>query len=133
VTDTAPVFPPGRYGRRRAPGRTRRSAPAVLAVLLALGAMATGWRLYTRFGDPPYRAEVTSTEQVTDSSVTVTVTVHERHPGPATCQVQAKDRSGTEVGYAEVPVDAGSTVTVRYQLATTARPFAIAVLGCRIR
>jgi len=133
VTNTpeAPVFPPGRYGRRRGPGRLRRWVPVALLVLLALGAFAVTGRLYGRYGDPPYRAQVTAADEVTDSSITVTLTVRKHDPAPAVCRVTAKDRSGGEVGYAEVPVGTGTTVTVRFPLPTRARPDAVDVLGCR--
>jgi hypothetical protein len=96
-----------------------------------LAALGLGTRLYGRYGNPPYQANVTGLEQVTDSSVTVTFTVRKRGAAPAVCRVQAKDRSGAEVGYAEVPVGAGPTVSVRYPLTTSARPHAVDVLGCR--
>jgi hypothetical protein len=127
----APVFPPGRYGHRRDPGRSRRRwLPALALVLLVLAALAIGARLYGQYGNPPYRAQLTGMEQITDSSVTVAFTVRKRDGGPARCQVQAKDHSGAEVGYAEVPVGGTGTVQVRYTLRTSARPYAVDVLGC---
>ncbi len=128
---SAPVFPPGRYGRRRDPRRNRRRwLPIAALALLVLGALALGSRLYGRYGNPPYQASVTGIAQVTDTSVTVDFTVRKRDGGPAVCRVQAKDRSGAEVGYAEVPVGTGATVKVRYPLSTRARPYAVDVLGC---
>jgi hypothetical protein len=128
----APVFPPGRYGRRRDPRRARRRwLPIAVSVLLALGAVAIGARLYGQYGNSPYQASVTGIDQVTDSSVAVTFTVRKRDAGPAVCRVQAKDRSAAEVGYAEVPVNGAGTVRVRYTLTTSARPYAVDVLGCR--
>jgi hypothetical protein len=103
---------------------------AALALLI-LAALAIGGRLYGRYGNPPYQANVTGMEQITDSSVTVMFTVRKRGAGPAVCRVQAKDRSGAEVGYAEVPVGAGPAVAIRYPLTTSARPHAVDVLGCR--
>jgi Domain of unknown function (DUF4307) len=132
VTNTpgAPVFPPGRYGRRREPRRAWRWLPAVLVGLLLVGALALVGRLYGRYGNPTYQPSVT-VEQITDSSVTVRLTVAKRDTGPAVCRIQAKDGSGAEVGYAEVPVGTGGTVTVRYPLATTARAYDVEALGCR--
>jgi hypothetical protein len=127
----APVFPPGRYGRRRDPRRSRRRwLPVAALALLVLGTLAVGTRLYGRYGNPPYQASVTGIEQITDSSVTVTFTVRKRDAGPAVCRVQAKDRSAAEIGYAEVPVAGAGTVQVRYTLRTSARPYAVDVLGC---
>jgi hypothetical protein len=134
VTNTpqAPVFPPGRYGRRRDP-RRRRWLPTALLVVLLAGTVALATWLYGRYGNPPYQTEVTGTPQISDSSVTVAFTVTKRDPGPATCRLHALDRSGAEVGYAEVPVGPGATVSVRYPLATSARPYTVEILGCRPR
>jgi hypothetical protein len=130
-TPAPPVFPPGRYGWRRAPRRGRRWLAVALSALLLLGTLALVGRLYGQYGDPAYQPRITATEQITDSSVTVTLTVRKRANGPAVCRLQAKDHSGAEIGYAEVPVGPGGTVSVRYVLATKARPYAVDVLGCR--
>jgi hypothetical protein len=130
-TPTAPVFPPGRYGWRREGGRRRLWVPVLLLVVLVLAALALVGRLYGRYGDPAYQTQVTRTDPVTDSAVTVTFTVRKHDPAPAVCQLQAKDRSGAEVGYAEVTVGAGTPVTVTYPLPTRARPYAVDVLRCR--
>ena len=129
---SAPVFPPGRYGRRRDPRRARRRwLPIGALALLLLGALVLGTRLYGRYGNPAYQASVTGVEQITDSSVTVTFTVRKRDAGPALCRVQAKDRSGAEIGYAEVHVTGSGTVRVRSTLATRTKAYAVDVLGCR--
>jgi len=130
-TPAAPVFPPGRYGRRRDPRRGRRWLPVALLALVLVGTLVLVGRLYGQYGNPPYQPEITGTEQVTDSSVTVTLTVRKRDNGPAVCRIQAKDRSGAEVGYAEVPVGTGGTVSVRYPLATKARAYGVEALGCQ--
>jgi hypothetical protein len=129
-TSTAPVFPPGRYGRRRDGRRTPRWIPVALLVPVLLGALWLAARLYDQYGDPAYQATLRSQDAVTDSSVTVTFAVHKRDGGPAVCKVQAKDHSAAEVGYADVPVGAGTDVTVTYTLATRGRPYAVDVLGC---
>jgi len=130
-TPAAPVFPPGRYGRRREPRRARRWLPAVLVALLLVGTFALVQRLYGRYGNPVYQPQVTGTEQISDSSVTVTLNVRKRDTGPATCRIQAMDRSGAEVGYAEVPVGTGATVTTRYTVPTKGRAYVVQALGCR--
>lgn len=129
-TPGAPVFPPGRYGRRREPRPVRRWLPAVLVAVALVAAFTLVGRLYGRYGNPPYQPQVT-VEQISDSSVAVRLTVTKRDTGPAVCRIQAKDRSGAEVGYAEVPVGTGGTVSLRYPLATTARADAVEALGCR--
>ena len=130
-TPGAPVFPPGRYGRRREPRRARRWLLAVLVVVLLVATFALVERLYGRYGNPPYQPQVTGTGQISDTSVTVTLNVRKRDPGPAVCRIQATDRSGAEVGYAEVPVGTGATVTTTYTLPTKGRAYAVDALGCR--
>ena len=131
-TPAAPVFPPGRYGRRRAPRRARRWLPAVLVALLLFGTFALVERLYGQYGNPAYQPQVMTTEQITDTSVTVTLSVRKRDTRPAVCRIQAKDRSGAEVGYAEVPVGDGGTVSVRYTLATKGRASVVDALPGRV-
>src|SRR4051794_8102499 len=53
---TTPVFPPGRYGRRR-DGRRRLLVPTLLAVLLGIAAVLVAVRLYGQYGDPAYDAQ----------------------------------------------------------------------------
>jgi hypothetical protein len=129
-TPAAPVFPPGRYGHRREPRRARRLLPVALLVLLLLGALAVAVRLYDRYGDPAYRSQVT-VDRLSDSGADITLTVTKRDTAPAVCRVQALDRTEAEIGYAEVPVGSGGTVSVRYPLPTRGRAYDVEVLGCQ--
>src|SRR5262245_53587676 len=66
MTETGvPVFPPGRYGRRR---DSRRRAtglvPLVLAGLGVLIGLLLAVRLYHQYGYRPYHADVTSIAEV---------------------------------------------------------------------
>ncbi|MCI4064345.1 DUF4307 domain-containing protein [Micromonospora sp. R77] len=134
VPPGAPVFPPGRYGRRREPGR-RRPALLVLvvAVVLALlGLMAA--RLYDQYGDPTYDGQVITYTDVTDSQVVIDFRVRVPAGGSATCLLRARSHDGVEVGHEEVTVTARPgerQVTTTHRLATTARPFIGEVLRCR--
>jgi hypothetical protein len=130
----APVFPPGRYGRRRAPHRRR---PVVMALLLA-AALAAGSllavRLYGMYGDPTYDAQVITYTDITDAQVVVVFRVTVPEGGSAVCLVRARSRDGAEVGRAEVRVDAApgeKRPTVSHRLATTGRPMIGEVLRCR--
>jgi hypothetical protein len=126
----APVFPPGRYGRRREPVRTPRWLPVALLVPVVLAMLLLAGYLYRQYGDPAYRVTVLSQGGITDTSVTVTFSVHKRDGGPAVCRVRAKSYAGAEVGYGDVTVPAGTDVTVHYTVATSARPYAVDVPGC---
>jgi hypothetical protein len=130
VSSDAPVFPPGRYGRRRGARRGRRVAQAVVLAVLVLATFWLAQRLYAQYGNL-YSGQVTGLEQVTDSSVTVVFTVQKPDSRPATCRLQATDASGAEVGYAEVSVTTGGTN--RDTLPTTRRTTKVDVLGCRAR
>jgi hypothetical protein len=130
TTTTAPVFPPGRYGRRREPRRGRRW----LAYLLLVPVVAVGlWfavRLYDQYGDSSYEPVVSDYTVANDHRVDFRLEVVKGNDDPAVCRVQAQDHNAGEVGYAEVPVPAGGDVRVDYSLTTNARAFAVTVLGC---
>jgi hypothetical protein len=125
-----PVFPPGRYGRRREPARRGRTVAmvALLAVLAATVALAV--RLYQQYGDPAYGSEVISYTDITESQISVRFRVHLPAGEGAVCAVRARARDGAVVGRAEVPVPAGSR-EITYRLATSARPFIGEVVRCR--
>jgi len=134
IAPGTPVFPPGRYGRRREPGRRRPVLRALLvAVLLAaMGLVAA--KLYTQYGDPDYQADVITYTGITDSRVVVDFRVTLPPGGSATCLLRARAHDGAEVGHAEVAVTTRPGerhVTVRHEVPTTARPFIGEVLRCR--
>ena len=131
---TAPVFPPGRYGRRRAARTGRRWVVPVLATLVAI---AGGWaaaRLYGQYGDPTYRATVIRYTDLTDTGVAIDFSVRVPPGGSARCALRARSYDGAEVGRAEVTVTAAQgerNVTARHTVATSARPFIGEVVRCR--
>ncbi|MBM0274740.1 DUF4307 domain-containing protein [Micromonospora tarensis] len=136
ISPSAPVFPVGRYGRRRAPGgRRRRLISATVALLLLLGTLTViSVRLYRQYGDPVYDAQVITYTDITDKQVLVDFRVTVPPGGSAVCVLRARDRSGAEVGRAQLTVtaDPGDRhVTTRHRLATTARPFIGEVLRCQ--
>ncbi|HEY8532753.1 MAG TPA: DUF4307 domain-containing protein [Micromonospora sp.] len=128
-----PVFPPGRYGRRREPRPRRRwlrGLVVAVAVALATGAAV---RLYQQFGDPNYRAQVITYTDITDSQVVVEFRVTLPPGGSAVCLVRARTRDGAEVGREQVQVTAPPgqrQVTVSHRLTTTARPMVGEVPRC---
>ncbi len=128
---TAPTFPPGRYGRRREPRRRRRYRLGLLALVPVLvGALALAWVLYQRYGYPAVQTTVESYTGITDTGVTIHFIVSKPGGQPATCRIKARDSSGAEIGYAQVPVPAGARVPVVFTLPTRGRAIAVDVLGC---
>ena len=128
------VFPPGRYGRRREPGRRRPLVPVVLAVLLVAALGLAAVRLYKQYGDPAYDAQVITYTVITDSQVVIDFRVTVPAGGSAVCLLRARSSDGAEVGHEEVTVTARPgerQVTAQHQLATSARPFIGEVLRCR--
>lgn len=131
---TSPVFPPGRYGRRREP---RRRRPAVVALLLVVAVAACTLltlRLYRMYGDPDYDAQVITYTDITDAQVLVVFRVTLPENASADCLVRARSRDGAEVGRAEVRVAAAPgerQTTVSHRLPTTGRPLLGEVLRCR--
>ncbi|MDG4759999.1 DUF4307 domain-containing protein [Micromonospora sp. WMMD710] len=136
ISPGAPVFPAGRYGRRRAPGgKTRRTLLAGLVLLVLVTALTLiSFRLYRQYGDPAYDAQVITYTDITDSQVLVDFRVTVPPGGSAVCVLRARDRAGVEVAREEITVTAAAGdrhVTTRHRLATTARPFIGEVLRCR--
>ncbi|HEX8628090.1 MAG TPA: DUF4307 domain-containing protein [Catenuloplanes sp.] len=128
-----PVFPPGRYGRRR----ERRRRPA-LAVVLAMGVLIAGTliavRLYRLYGDPLYDAQLIGYTGITDTQVVVDFRVNLPPGGAAVCALRARSYDGVEVGRVEVPVRAEPQrrlAVAREVVRTTARPFIGEVVRCR--
>ena len=62
------MFPPGRYGRRREPRRTRTAVTTFVLVSTLLAILALTVALYLRFGDPAYEAQVVTYTDVTDET-----------------------------------------------------------------
>jgi hypothetical protein len=130
----APAFPPGRYGRRREPGRRRPLLTALLLIALVAVLSLVTVRLYRQYGDPNYDAEVITYTGITDSQVLVDFRVTVPEGGSAVCLLRARDRDGAEVAREEVTVAARPgqrQVTAQHRLVTSSRPFIGEVVRCR--
>jgi Domain of unknown function (DUF4307) len=123
-----PVFPPGRYGRRREPKRRRWVLPLVLVAVVSVTALLA-LKLFTQYGSPQYSPTVLSLTNVTKTSITVKFRVQKASPA-AVCTVDAEARDGSVLGTANVPVPAGTDVTVSYTITTTDRPYIAEVPSC---
>jgi hypothetical protein len=130
----APVFPPGRYGRRREPRRRRPWLVAALVAALLLVAAVAIVPLYRKYGDPTYDAQVITYTGITDTRIDVTFRVTVPRGGSAICLVRARSRDHAEVGHEEVRADAAPgvrTAVVTHSLVTTSRPIVGEVVRCR--
>jgi hypothetical protein len=126
----APIFPPGRYGRRREGGKRLHPVPVLLAAAAALALLWLVLRLYSQYGADSYQSGIVRYGDVTQSHVTVTFEVRKPAGSTALCRLQARDSSGAETGYAEVKVGIGSRVTTTYTMATKAPAVLVDMLGC---
>ncbi|MFI5492762.1 DUF4307 domain-containing protein [Actinoplanes sp. NPDC051859] len=130
---TAPVFPPGRYGRRR-DGRRRLLAPVIFALVIAVVALFLAVRLYQQYGNPHYDAQIVRWTEATEKQITIDFTVRVPAGGTADCDLRARDYAGTEVGRQTVTVRAAgdaTTIAASEVLPTTAKAFVGEVLRCR--
>jgi uncharacterized protein DUF4307 len=130
---TTPVFPPGRYGRRRN-GRHRPRVVSVVALALVVAAsVLLSVRLYQRYGQTDYQPQIVGWDEPTDQQMTIRFTVRVPAGGSASCGLRARDYNGNEVGRRDVVVHAapGATkIEAKEPVPTTARGSVGDVLGC---
>jgi hypothetical protein len=134
TTPTATMFPPGRYGRRRAPRRNRPWLVALLATVAVLAGMIVTVRLYTLYGDPTYDPKVITYTEATTDGILIDFSVTVPPGGSATCLVRARSRDGAEVGRDQVTVHAEPgerQIRTRYRLATDGQAFLGEVTRCQ--
>ncbi len=131
---TTPVFPPGRYGRRRS-GRRRSILPIALLVVVVAGSLFLSARLYQQFGRTDYQAQIVGwdSEPAADR---LTIEFRVRVPAgkAASCVLRARDYGGFEVGRRTVvvrPAGDATTVTAKETVSTKARASVGDVMGCR--
>ncbi|MEU8296748.1 DUF4307 domain-containing protein [Micromonospora sp. NPDC048909] len=135
IAPGAPVFPPGRYGRRREPGGRRRVLLATVALVVLVSVLSLiSVRLYRQYGDPNYDAQVITYTDITDNQLRLDFRVTVPAGGSTVCLLRARDRDGAEVAREQITVTAPPGerhVTTSHLLATTGRAFIGEVLRCR--
>jgi hypothetical protein len=130
---TTPVYPPGRYGRRR-DGRRHLAVPIMFALLIVGLSVLVAVRLYRQYGDPRYDPQIVGWTDVTATQMTVRFTVRVPPGGAAICQLRARSYEGAEVGIRTVTVAATGDNTVidaSETVPTTARAAVGEALRCR--
>jgi Domain of unknown function (DUF4307) len=130
---TTPVFPPGRYGRRR-DGRRHLLAPIMAGVLVLAASVALTIRLYHQYGQTDYQGQIVGWSDVTDASVRIRFTVQVPPGGSASCVLRARAYDGSEVGRRTVTVTArgdATTIETAEPVPTTARASVGDVIRCQ--
>ena len=130
---TTPVYPPGRYGRRR-DGRRHLAVPILVALLIVGLSVLVAVRLYRQYGDPRYNPQIVGWTDVTATQMTVRFTVRVPPGGAASCLLRARSYDGAEVGSRTVTVVAigdNTVIDASETVPTTARAAVGEALRCR--
>jgi Domain of unknown function (DUF4307) len=130
---THPVFPPGRYGRRR-DGKRHLGLPILFGALVLAFTVFLAIRLYSAYGDPDYDPQIVGWTDVTTSGMTIDFTVRVPAGGSASCVLRARSYDGAEVGRRTVTVTAAADATIagaKERVTTTARASHGDVVRCR--
>jgi hypothetical protein len=130
---TAPVFPAGRYGRRRE-GSRRRWPSIVITALFAVGIVALSVQFYNKFGEGDYDPQIIGWSDPTPAELVIQFRVLVPEDGSATCMLRARDYDGFEVGRRSVTVTGkpgGGSVEVSESVPTKSQASVGDVMGCR--
>lgn len=130
---TAPVFPPGRYGRRRS-GRRRPVVPIVVLVLVVGASLLLSVRLFQQFGQTDYEPQIVGWSEPSDAVMTIEFKVRVPAGEAAECVLRARDYDGFEVGRRTVivrPSGDDRTIDAKETVPTTARASVGDVVACQ--
>jgi len=130
---TTPVFPPGRYGRRR-DGKRHVIAPIVIGLIVIVASVALTVRLYRQYGDTDYEGQIVGWTGVTEAQMIIDFTVRVPAGGSASCVLRARAYDGAEVGRRTVTVAAPAghtTIEASEPVPTSARAAVGDVIACR--
>ncbi|NMO51018.1 DUF4307 domain-containing protein [Actinoplanes sp. TBRC 11911] len=130
---TLPVYPPGRYGRRRS-GRRRRVLPLALLALVIVASLLLSVRLYQQYGESDYKAQIVGWTATTATSMNIEFKVQVPAGRAASCTLRARDYGGNELGRRTVvvrPTGDATTIQAKESVPTTAKGSVGDVLGCQ--
>ncbi|MDY7087510.1 MAG: DUF4307 domain-containing protein [Actinomycetota bacterium] len=130
---TTPVFPPGRYGRRRS-GRRRPVLPILVLVVVVAASLVLSVRLFQQFGQTDYDPQIVGWSEPSDTVMTIKFKVRVPAGGAAECILRARDYDGFEVGRRTVVVRAtgdARSIDAEEDVPTTSRASVGDVLKCR--
>jgi hypothetical protein len=129
TTTDQPVYPPGRYGRRRDPRPPRRGRAIVVATAGGLVGLVLALVMFDRY-HARYQPQVISF-RLDERSATVRFEVTHQGETELVCHVRSRSRDGVVVGSADVHVPQGHRGPTTYTLATTDTPVSAEVTVCR--
>jgi hypothetical protein len=130
---TNPVFPPGRYGRRR-DGRRRPVLPIIALILVIAASALLSVKLYQRYGQTEYQAQIVGWQEPSDTTLPIKFRVTVPAGAAAKCTLRARDYGGNQVGLRTVVVRAApgrTTIEAQEPVTTTARASVGDVLRCQ--
>ena len=130
---TDPVFPPGRYGRRRS-GRRRSVLPLVVLIVVVAASLLLSVRLFQQFGRTDYEPQIVGWDEPSAAVLSIEFKVRVPAGRPAECVLRARDYDGFEVGRRTVvvrPTGNETTIDAKETVPTTARASVGDVLSCR--
>ena len=130
---TEPVFPAGRYGKRRS-GRRRPVLPIVAIVIVVAVSLMVSIKLFQQFGQTDYDPQIVGWSEPSDSVMTIEFNVSVPAGGAAECLLRARDYDGYQVGSRTVVLRAPagkSAISAREDVPTTARASVGDVVNCR--
>jgi hypothetical protein len=133
TAETAPVFPPGRYGHRRE-GRRRPIVPLMILAVVIAASLAITVKLYEQYGKTDYQAQIVGWDPPTDHQILIHFTVTVPSGAPAKCSLQARDYGGNDLGDRDVtvrPAAGSTTIDAREAVTTKSKASAGYVLGCQ--
>ncbi|WP_246607319.1 DUF4307 domain-containing protein [Paractinoplanes toevensis] len=129
---TTPVFPPGRYGRRR-DGRRKLAGPIIALALVVAVSVLISIKLYQRYGETDYQPQIVGWAEPSDTVMTIKFTVRVPAGGATECVLRARDYGGNEIGRRTVVVRAAAgetTIEAEEAVTTTERGSVGDVVGC---
>jgi len=112
----------------------RRALPIILLALVIGASLVLSVRLYNRYGQTDYQAQIVGWGVPSDTQMTIRFTVRVPAGKAAACTLRARDFNGNELGRRDVVVrPAGNATTIEADepVTTKARGVVGDVLGCR--
>jgi Domain of unknown function (DUF4307) len=129
TTTDQPVYPPGRYGKRREPRPPRRGRTILVAAVGGLVGLVLALVMFARY-HARYQPQVINF-RLDDRSATVRFEVTHQGETDLVCHVRSRSRDGVVVGSADVRVPQGHRGPTTHTITTTDTPVSAEVTVCR--